>query len=206
MSGVRVGPERPLARVYDAAYAGVPNWEIGRPQRPFLALLDAGLVAGPVLDLGCGTGELALLYARAGHRVLGVDISPVAVAQARAKARDRRVPARFLVWDALDLRGLAARGFRFRTVVDSAMLHVLGARERDRVVAGLGTVVEPGGYYAVLGDARRDPRDAYGITPAELRARFRAADGWQVVHAAAAAYRRRRSANPGYFVVVQRTG
>jgi SAM-dependent methyltransferase len=38
-----------------------------------------------VLDLGCGTGSLALLAAGAGHRVLGVDLSPRMVEQARAK-------------------------------------------------------------------------------------------------------------------------
>jgi SAM-dependent methyltransferase len=38
-----------------------------------------------VLDLGCGTGSLALLAVEAGHRVLGVDLSPRMVERARAK-------------------------------------------------------------------------------------------------------------------------
>ncbi|MFB6184043.1 MAG: class I SAM-dependent methyltransferase [Haloarculaceae archaeon] len=196
--------ERPITHVYDAAYAGVPNWDIGRPQRPFVALAEAGLVRGPVLDVGCGTGELALFLARQGHEVLGIDLSALAIRQARQKATWRRVPARFLVWDALDLPRLADAGVSVRTVVDSAMFHVLGDRERDRFVAGLGTVLDDGGLYCVLGDARTDERDVYGITPEELRARFDAAGGWEVVFAYETGFERRWSTTPAYFVGVRR--
>ncbi|MFB6080159.1 MAG: class I SAM-dependent methyltransferase [Haloferacaceae archaeon] len=197
-------PARPLARVYDAAYAGVPNWDIGRPQRAFVRLAEAGLVDSPVLDVGCGTGELSLFLARRGHDVLGIDLSTLAVRQAREKARWRRIDARFLVFDALDLPRLGAAGLSFRTVVDSAMFHVLGDRERDRFVAGLGAVVRPGGRYCVLGDARRDDRTIYGLTPGELRARFDAAGGWTVRFAGETRFERRGGSTPAYFVVIER--
>ena len=172
-------PERPMASVYDAAYAGVPNWDVGRPQRAFVRLAEAGLVRGPVLDVGCGTGELSLYLARRGHDVLGVDLSPLAIRQAREKARWRRIDARFLVWDALDLPRLGAAGLAFRTVVDSAMFHVLG-------------------------DARSDDRAVYGITPHELRRRFGEAGGWEVVFAYETGFERRWSTTPAYFVGVRR--
>ncbi|MGW0828080.1 class I SAM-dependent methyltransferase [Streptomyces sp. NPDC002845] len=54
--------------------------------------------ASDVLDLGCGTGSLALLAAEQGHRVTGVDLSPAMVGRARAKLAGR--PAVFLVGDA----------------------------------------------------------------------------------------------------------
>ena len=195
---------RPIAHVYDAAYAGVPNWDIGRPQRPFVRLAESGLVRGPVLDVGCGTGELSLFLARQGHDVLGIDLSPLAVRQAREKARWRRIDAHFLVWDALDLPRLGAAGFAFRTVVDSAMFHVLGDRERDRFVEGLAEVVQSGGLYCVLGDARTGDRAVYGITPGELRRRFGEAGGWEVAFAHGTGFERRWSANPAYFVGVRR--
>ncbi|WP_051696370.1 class I SAM-dependent methyltransferase [Streptomyces sp. NRRL S-244] len=53
-----------------------------------------------VLDVGCGTGSLALLLAEAGHRVTGVDLAPQMVAQAEAKLAAAGLAARFLVGDA----------------------------------------------------------------------------------------------------------
>ncbi|WP_276274010.1 class I SAM-dependent methyltransferase [Haloarcula litorea] len=203
MSAAVPYPQRPLTHVYDAAYSGVPNWDIGRPQRAFVWLADAGLVRGPVLDVGCGTGELSLFVARQGHDVLGIDLSSLAISQARQKARWRQIPAQFLVLDALDLPALAARGFSFRTVLDCAMFHILGASERDRFIAGLDTVVEPGGLVCLLGDARRQPDAIYGITPAEVRRRF--GDGWTVLFAYETVFERRWSTNPAYFVGLRRS-
>ncbi|MET8831164.1 class I SAM-dependent methyltransferase [Streptomyces sp. NPDC004610] len=51
-----------------------------------------------LLDLGCGTGSLALLAAEQGHRVTGVDRSPAMVERARAKLAGR--DAAVLVGDA----------------------------------------------------------------------------------------------------------
>lgn len=52
------------------------------------ALLVPRLPAAPaeVVDLGCGTGSLAVLLAEHGHRVRGTDLAPAMVAAARAKA------------------------------------------------------------------------------------------------------------------------
>uniref|UniRef100_UPI0026191C9B class I SAM-dependent methyltransferase n=1 Tax=Thermomonas sp. TaxID=1971895 RepID=UPI0026191C9B len=39
------------------------------------SLADAGIRAGTIMDLGCGSGSATLPLLRAGHRVLGLDIS-----------------------------------------------------------------------------------------------------------------------------------
>ncbi|MFB6135239.1 MAG: class I SAM-dependent methyltransferase [Halobacteriaceae archaeon] len=202
----RPPPPCPAGRAYDAAYATVPNWDIGRPQRAFVHLAEAGLIRGPVLDVGCGTGELSLFLARRGHDVLGVDVSPRAVRQAAAKARWRRVDAHFLVWDALEVDRLAAAGLTFRTVVDSAMFHVFTESQRERFVESLGAAVRPGGWYFVLGDARPDPNSTYGLEPAELRDRFRIERGWAVEFVAETVFERRYSRNSAYLAGVRRTG
>lgn len=64
------------------------------------ARLRTWLPAGPsdVLDLGCGTGSLALLATEQGHRVVGVDRSPPMVRLAREKLFG--TGARVLVGDA----------------------------------------------------------------------------------------------------------
>jgi SAM-dependent methyltransferase len=65
-------------------------------------LLRAHLPAPPadVVDLGCGTGSLAVLLAEAGHRVEGLDSSVPMVAAAVAKARAAEVDAAFRPGDA----------------------------------------------------------------------------------------------------------
>ncbi|MCX6844156.1 MAG: class I SAM-dependent methyltransferase [candidate division WOR-3 bacterium] len=48
---------------FSAAYGEQPPWDIGEPQPAMLSLLDAYPPTGPVLDVGCGTGDLALAIA-----------------------------------------------------------------------------------------------------------------------------------------------
>ena len=43
-------------------------WDIGRPQPAIVRLADAGELIEPVLDVGCGSGEHALLAATTGSR------------------------------------------------------------------------------------------------------------------------------------------
>ena len=125
---------------FETAYRGTPPWDIGRPQPAFERLADAGEIAGPVLDAGCGTGENALFFAARGLEVVGVDAVEAAVAAARSKAAARGLAAEFLVHDALKLEGL---GRRFATIVDSGLFHTFDDRERVRYVAGLASVLRP---------------------------------------------------------------
>jgi len=134
----------------------------------------------------------------------GLICLPFAIRQAKEKARWRRITAQFLVWNAIDLSGLRDRNLTFRTVVDSAMFHIFSDSERDRFIAGLADVIPSGGLYCVLGDARRDQRSVYGITPRELQERFGRASGWKIVFAFQTIFERQWSRNPAYFVGVQR--
>jgi 2-polyprenyl-3-methyl-5-hydroxy-6-metoxy-1,4-benzoquinol methylase len=48
-----------------------------------------GCAAGPVIDIGCGQGDLVRLLLADGYDAEGVDVSPEQVAQARAAGLDR---------------------------------------------------------------------------------------------------------------------
>ena len=52
-----------------------------------------------VLDIGCGTGFLSLLFAERGHRVTGVDVAPAMLARAREKADALGLVIRFIEAD-----------------------------------------------------------------------------------------------------------
>lgn len=73
-------PRRP--EDFDEYYAEQAPWDVGHPQPAILA--RAGEFTGRVLDVGCGTGEHALLAASLGLSAMGVDTSPVAIDRARA--------------------------------------------------------------------------------------------------------------------------
>jgi cyclopropane fatty-acyl-phospholipid synthase-like methyltransferase len=178
---------QPPRRDFEASYReGDAPWDIGRPQAEIVALAEAGLVTGSVLDIGCGTGENALYLAAHGLDVWGVDVVPAAIGQARAKARARDLPAsRFLAHDALRLEEL---GMTFDTVVDSGLFHALDDRERVLYVASLRGVLRPGGLVHVLcfSDRQQGGWGPRRVSRAELRSAF--APGWKVRRIVAARF------------------
>lgn len=163
-------------RTFDSAYEGTPPWDIGRAQPAFVELADAGLIDGDVLDVGCGTGENALVLADRGHDVLGVDTAPRAIERARSKARERGLDAEFLVHDALDLGTLDRQ---FDTIIDSGLFHVLAHEAPERYADSLRSVLRPGGRLYVLGFDERDEGQGPGISPTNVYDAF--VDGWDVV-------------------------
>ena len=77
-------PRRTSTSEFDAMYAGTPPWDIGRPQPACLRLSESGEIRGTVLDVGCGTGEHALMAAAMGLETTGIDTSPTAIGLAEA--------------------------------------------------------------------------------------------------------------------------
>lgn len=63
-----------------------------------------------VLDVGTGTGFVALIAAELGHRVTGIDLSEAMLAEARAEARRRQLTVHFERRDAVS-PGLSAASF-----------------------------------------------------------------------------------------------
>jgi SAM-dependent methyltransferase len=94
-------------------------------------------LAGPVLDIGCGTGRVALDLAARGHRVTGIDSEPDLVHVLANRARERSLPVTAL---ALDARSFEL-GRRFAlAIVPMQVVQLLGG---------------PGGRRGMLHSARR---------------------------------------------------
>jgi SAM-dependent methyltransferase len=107
----------------------------------------AETAGGPVLDLGCGTGRVALDLARRGHRVSGLDLDPELVAAFNARAEAAGLPAAALAGD--------ARAFSFEerfaaVLAPMQLLQVLaGPEERVRCLRCAARHLLPGGLLAV---------------------------------------------------------
>ena len=165
----------PARQNFVDAYAGDAPWDIGRPQAAFLAIADH--VVSPVLDAGCGTGDIALELTARGYQVSGFDYLDEPIRRAKAKAADRGLAADFRVADALSLTDWPER---FNTVVDSGLFHVFSDDDRRRYVAGLAHVVNPGGRLFMMCFSDEEPGD-FGprrISQKELQTAF--ADSWTI--------------------------
>lgn len=97
-----------------------------------------------VLDVACGTGNLAIPAARAGACVTGIDIAPNLIAQARLEARSAGCDVAFEVGDA---EALPYMDGQFDTTI--TMFGAMFAYRAERTAAELLRVTRPGGRVAM---------------------------------------------------------
>ena len=169
-----------MNRVHDRAhfeesYSGDAPWDIGKPQRPFVAVADRA--TSPVLDAGCGTGDTSLFFAARGCRVTGIDFTNEAIRRAQAKAAKQELDVAFVEKDALTLADWDAR---FGTVLDSGLFHVFSDEDRRRYVQGLAHVLQQGGQLFLMCFSDKEPgtEGPRRVSQQELRNAFDR--GWDI--------------------------
>lgn len=134
----------------------------------------AAEAGGSILELGAGTGRVALDLAEQGHEVTGLDSDPALVAELRRRARGRGVSARAVAGDARTFE----LGRRFALIIAPMQLAQLlgGPDGRRSMLASARRHLDPGGRLAV---ALADPLDGEpsdGVAPPLPD--VREADGW----------------------------
>lgn len=113
---------------------------IGRnafPGEEFFSLLNHH---AEILDLGCGTGEMAELLSSHGYRVKGIDIN----AEAVARNRERGSGVEYVLGDITE--GLPFEDASFDAVVISFVLvNIIPRSGRERLLLELSRILRPGG-------------------------------------------------------------
>jgi SAM-dependent methyltransferase len=129
-------------------------------------------VDGPVLELGCGIGRVALHLARRGHEVVGLDNDAAMVAELRDRARTEGVALRAETADAADFR-LAER---FGLVLAPMQVIQLlpGQQARLSCLRSVARHLQPSGLaaFALVGSA------AAGVPASPPLPDVREHDGW----------------------------
>ena len=148
---------------------------------------------GTALDIGCGSGSLAVLLAGHAESVVGIDISPALIFMARERRRRNTLGnLAFLVADA---EKLPFRVPSFDLVVSYGVLHHMDA---DCVLPKIDRLLKPGGTAVIFDYVASNPRlnasvawqiaralrsvpkhlESYGIRAAWRILLFRLSPGW----------------------------
>lgn len=151
-------------------------WDPRGPSKPLhdlnplrLEYVDrrAGLAQRDVLDVGCGGGILAESMARAGARVLGIDLAQAVLDVARLHAEEAGLPIDYRATAVEDLARERPGGFDLVTCMEM-LEHV---PDPAAVLRALAQLLRPGGDIVVSTLNRRPKAFAVAIIGAEYVAR-----------------------------------
>lgn len=124
---------------------GTTGWDLGGPTPAFAALL-AGPDAprpGKMMVPGCGRGYDAVLFARHGFEVVGVDHAPSALADAQRLAREAGVTCTFVQEDLFALPERYPQAFDY--VLEYTCFCAINPQRREEYVQAMAGVLRTGG-------------------------------------------------------------
>ena len=149
MKVLESAPER-----YDRGMSILTLGRLERARRDVAALIEPGW---RVLDIGCGTGALAVLMARRGAQVVGIDIAPPMLAIAARRVRqaglEERVELREL--GAVELDG-AFPDESFDCITSSLVFSELSPDEIDYTLRQCYRLLRPGGRLVITDEVLPD--------------------------------------------------
>lgn len=134
---------------------GTTPWDTGSPDDSFVrAVKDGRLPGGRALEIGCGTGTNARFFAEHGWDVTAVDLSPRAIAAARALEGGVR-------YAVADVFAAPLPDGPYDLVFDRGCFHTFHeAEERAAFARRVAEALRPGGMWmSLIGSTEGPPRD-----------------------------------------------
>jgi len=102
-----------------------------------------------VLDVATGTGVYALAFAKTGATVIGTDLAPSMLEQARQHAQAHSLAIEWLAADMTRIDHTLNRQFDLVVCMGNSLPHILNRTDLDQTIAGFSRLVNPGGSVAV---------------------------------------------------------
>jgi SAM-dependent methyltransferase len=112
-------------------------------------VLEQCLPPGPIVDLGCGTGRLAIALAQNGYRPTGVDLSPEMLRVMRSKTVALGLEIPVIQSNLVELDALADEAFDHAACLFSTLGLIEGASNRRRFLGHVHRLMRPGGTFVV---------------------------------------------------------
>jgi SAM-dependent methyltransferase len=149
---------------YDAIASLYDPWSRSVTEDVDFYVAEARKAGGPVVELGVGTGRIAVPTAQRGVRVIGVDSSPGMLDVCRRRAEEAGVTS------LLDLRlgdlrrPPVAERVRLATAPFRSLLHLRSDAERREALAAARRLLQPGGrlVFDVFAPSRADVEETHG--------------------------------------------
>lgn len=149
-------------------------WDTGVTPPELVDLVEGGLIKpGCALDIGCGTGTNSIYLSRHGFQTTGIDISRLAVIQARFKSWKDGIPVKFFAGDVLRLAGSkgSSKDIPFDFILDIGCLHSITSTQLRPYADMVDRILRVGGLYLLYAWGTRPWHGgSMGLMPPDIKA------------------------------------
>lgn len=133
-----------MARNYDSSLADTPLMSIDQA-----FVLEQCQPVGSIVDLGSGTGRLAITLAQHSYRPVAVDLSPEMLKVMGEKAASLGLQIPRVCANLVELGGFADQSFDHAACLFSTLGLIVGADARKRFLMHALRILRPGGVFAL---------------------------------------------------------